>query len=173
MAGDFIGAAEDADAAIQRDPRNGDAYLHGALALLPLQRISEALSLLTIGITKAPPHPGLRCMRGSILRQIGRIVDALADINEAIRIQPQNAGAYAERSYIYAARTDWYRAATDAVEAARLAPTPGHLYYAGFTLCQQNRWAEAIPYLDGALKADPNHADARIERERIRHRIRI
>jgi len=101
------------------------------------------------------------CNRGYGLTEKRDLDRALADLDEAIRIDPAYACAYTNRGRVYAFKKDLDRAIKDYDEAIRIDP--------GFALAYNNRgdaWSNkgdarrALADFDAAIKADPDLAIA-------------
>jgi tetratricopeptide (TPR) repeat protein len=93
--------------------------------LLACGRPAEAVAALTRALEAGASDPALYHNRGvgySLLNQLDR---ALADYNEAIRLDPGNARAYEARARVYLQRGDLARSRVDAERAAELTQPDG------------------------------------------------
>ena len=86
---------------------------------------------------------------------------AIADATEAIRLDPENAGAYETRASAFWMKNDYDRAIADATEAIRLDPKSAWAYrtrahaYSG-----KNDYDRAIADATEAIRLDPENAGA-------------
>jgi tetratricopeptide (TPR) repeat protein len=83
---------------------------------------------------------------------------AIADFNEAIRLDPKHAGAFTLRGYAYAfgSKKDFDRAIADYDEAIRLNPRSSRaLAGRGFAYYKKNDFDRAIADYDEALRLNP------------------
>ncbi|MBX5494336.1 MAG: tetratricopeptide repeat protein [Bryobacteraceae bacterium] len=68
-------------------------------------------------------------MRGRELTQQRKLGEALAELNEAIRLNPSLAAAYNARGYVYLLLRDYTRAVADFDAAIRLNPRYANAYH--------------------------------------------
>ena len=113
------------------------------------------------------------CSRGHGLTEKRELDAALADLNEAIRLDPAYACAHTNRGRVYAIKRDLDRAMADYDEALRVDPT--------FALAYNNRgdaWAgkgdleRALTDFNAAIKNDPKLAIAYGNRGNLHYRKR-
>ena len=75
----------------------------------------------------APGSAEAYSLRGEIYRMKGNFERALADANEALRLDPQQAWTYLRRGRIYENQCEWDKALADMKEAVRLKPNDAGL----------------------------------------------
>jgi len=93
---------------------------------------------------------------------------AIADLNEAIRLDPKSAVAYNNRGSAYAFQGDIDRAIADFSEAIRLDPKFAAAYNnRGFAYLNQGRTDRAIADFDEAIRLDSKFADAYSNRGKL------
>jgi tetratricopeptide (TPR) repeat protein len=93
---------------------------------------------------------------------------AIADFEQAIRLDPKFAKAYNGRGATYFRKGDYDRAMSDYDRAIRLDPKYAVTYVnRGYVYEQKSNYRRAIADYDHALKLDPNNAFARLNRERV------
>ena len=80
------------------------------------------LGLSACGVSEAEKHVTI----GFELRQEGRFDESVAEFDEAIRLDPQHAGAYMGRGFSHADLGQFQRAIQDYDEAIRLDLRPGN-----------------------------------------------
>jgi len=86
---------------------------------------------------------------------------AIQEFTEAIRLDPNNARAYAYRGISYSNKNDYDRAIADHTQTIRLLPNDAMVYYnRGSVYYQKKDYDYAITDLTQAIKLNPNNADA-------------
>jgi tetratricopeptide (TPR) repeat protein len=91
--------------------------------------------------------------RGANYKDKGELERSLADLNEAIRLNPKNAGFYANRGNTYNALRDQDSALRDFAEAIRLDPKVSPAYAnRGLTYLERQEYDRAIADLDEAIR---------------------
>jgi len=91
---------------------------------------------------------------------------AIAELTEAIRLNPQYARAYSNRGASYFRKKDYDQAITDLTEAIRLDPRFASAYYnRGVVYYWKDDYDKAIADLEATLEIDPNYADAELTLE--------
>ena len=103
--------------------------------------------------------------RGSAYQAKGNNDRAIADYDEAIRLDPKNARAYNDRGIAYHAKGNNDRAIADYDEAIRLDPKYAFAYYhRGYAYKAKGDNERAIADYDQAIRLDPKDADAYVKR---------
>lgn len=103
--------------------------------------------------------------RGSAYTKNKDYEHAIADFNEAIRLDPQDAGAFLDRGILYKVEKDYARALADYDEALRLNPELTLAYYDRGNLYGTNKdYAHAIADFDEALRLNPQYVMALLHR---------
>ena len=118
--------------------------------------------------------------RGLAWRMKGDRQRAIADIGEAIRLNPNDALAYNNRAFVWRELGEVDNAIADLTEAIRINPTPRSDYGgAGFVNAYSNRglafhmkgdYERALADYDAAIKLDPKDLPALVYRAQI-HRL--
>jgi len=91
----------------------------------------------------------------------------IADLNEAIRLDPKFAVAYDRRAFAYNAKGDYDRAIADLNEAIRLNPKFAVAYNnRGIAHSKKGDYERAIADLSEAIRLDPKYVPARFSRAR-------
>jgi tetratricopeptide (TPR) repeat protein len=100
------------------------------------------------------------CVRGEAKCQSGDYDGGIADFNEAIRIEPNLARAYADRARAFYSKGDYEQAAEDCSKALAIDPTAAAGYvWRGAVRVQQGRVDEGIADYTEALRLAPDHAN--------------
>lgn len=129
-------ALQSYDAAIRLDPQSPEGWLGRANVLVLSRRVEEAKRACQEVLAVAPNSVKALVQFGQCLAHQGDVEAAIALFEQALRIDPRDEGAHANRIFTLdfsatasdadhqAARADWWRA-IGAVEA-RLRPAPVH-----------------------------------------------
>jgi tetratricopeptide (TPR) repeat protein len=124
----------------------------------------ERLEIAKKAVESSPEDPKLRYQLGVRLAEIGQHTEALAELDEAIRLDPTQAAYYAERARAHVELEDPDRAIEDANRAIELDPQLGLAYGVRATVYGQRDenekaeldWAEAV-------RLAPEDAEFRLE----------
>jgi tetratricopeptide (TPR) repeat protein len=121
--GDYQGALNDYNRAIQINPRNANAYYNrGLLKATKFQDPQGALADYNRAIKIKPGYDAAYNNRGNLkVEQIKDYPGALADYNQAIKLKPRNADAYYNRGVLkYTLLTDRTGGIADMQQAVKL-----------------------------------------------------
>jgi len=144
---DVNGAVEDLQSLLKQDPTNQAIAQAAVEQLVSMNRIDDALKLLTEAL-QANPNEGLYRLRGIIFRTEGKEDEALADFDKAIAMQPKDPISLLQRAEISLARDDVKSAKRDLKEAIRVAPQVADSVAAVRVRCyiaaEEGRMADAI-----------------------------
>ncbi|RTQ50730.1 tetratricopeptide repeat protein [Hymenobacter gummosus] len=116
-------AAEAIDQALALDPQ--DANYYHVLGLIRFQQgqLQAALRAAEAGLASDPTHVDCLGLRARCLARLGRRDEATADLDEALRQAPGDAGTYADLGWVALERGRAKEAAGHFREALRLRPT--------------------------------------------------
>jgi len=144
---DVNGAVEDLQALLKQDPSNQAVAQAAVEQLIRIDRIDDAVKLLTEALA-ANPNEGLYRLRGIIYRTQGKEDEALEDFGKAIAMQPKDPISLLQRAEISLARDDVKGAKRDLKEAIRVAPQVADSVAAVRVRCyiaaEEGRMADAI-----------------------------
>jgi len=115
------------DKAIALSPNQFDLYAWRGRVLFFLQRFPEAIDSVNQSI-KIYPHFSAYGIRAFAYLFLGEYQNAIADLNEAIRLAPDSAFCYSIRGFVYSLSKDNKKAIADFTEAIRLAPNNAEYY---------------------------------------------
>ena len=91
--------------------------------------------------------------RGNVYQRQADYDRAIADYNQALKLQPDGGGFYSGRSYAYALKGDYDRALADANQALKLKPDSAGAYDScGFVFAGKGDFERAIADYNEALK---------------------
>ena len=122
----------DFDAAVRLDPKNPEMVKNRGIAHLNLLRFDAAIADLKHALDLGPPDPQpYRAVLGQAFAQRAveagkekKWTEAVADLDEAIKLDPANAGYFDWRGGCYFNLGQIEEARKDFTEAVRLDPTP-------------------------------------------------
>ena len=156
-AGDAGAAVADYRAALRDDANNADLLRLLARAHLANGEIELATDTLKKGIEANPTSIPLRADLVNIYSRAQQLDNALAELEEIIRIQPKNAKAYEGVFKIHAYRKDWEKA-LDAAERTKVAfpEEPTGFYFAGLVYQAERKLPESIEQFESALAVSPD-----------------
>jgi cytochrome c-type biogenesis protein CcmH/NrfG len=128
--------------------------------------LDQALADYEEALRRGPPSVEALLGRGQVsLRQFERgqrgpaperLGQALRDVTEAIRLDPECEGAYLLRALVHAHRKDYKRAIADYTRVIHMDPGNAPAYYnRGLLYAEEEDYARAKADLDRALTLDP------------------
>ena len=129
---------------------------------------AEAKAYFTDQISRGPSTAGAFYLRGSLDGK-----DGLADLDEAIRLDPKSAAAYVARASVYSQKDDNGRALADLDEAIRLDPALAVAYAERASIHQEKEATGlALADLDEAIRLNPDDATNHAARGQIRFKAK-
>ena len=114
--------------AIDRNPKDADAYLHRAVAWMERKEFDKMLADCEEIVRLLPDCGAAYAMRGVMWRQKKELDKALADFSRALKLQPDLGMPYVNRISIWCEKGDYEKAMNDCKEALRLAPNEAMAY---------------------------------------------
>ena len=122
-------------------------------------------ALATLPAESAPARAELLRYRALAHRAGGSIEDALADLDEAVNVQPDHTGAWLIRAVLRAELGQIDKALADIEEAQRLSPRSPQVWrHQGVLLDKKGEFDRAYAALNQALELDPRYAEAYFDR---------
>jgi tetratricopeptide (TPR) repeat protein len=118
--GEYDIAIADFNDALRSGPQNGTIYHHRGNAFRGKGEYAKAIADYDVANGLSPNAYTLK-NRGLSKQALGDLDGALADINEAIRLDPSLPGGLIDRAVVWRAKGDLDRAIADGTEAIRLA----------------------------------------------------
>ncbi len=98
--------------------------------------------------------------RSRVYTEMKEYDKAIADLDAAVRLAPDNALAFARRGRVYAMKKDFDRAFTDCDHAVNLNPKLDRAYVnRALVLKQKNNLTQAIQDMDEAVRLEPNEGN--------------
>lgn len=127
----------------------------------PVDNLVAPLFLEKHGLSEAEKH----YEAGFELGSQGKLKEAIAEFDEAIRLDPNLSGAYNNRGIVYARLGQFKRAIQDYDEALRLNPQDAVAYYNRGTAYEKlGQFKHAIRDLEEAIRLNPLDTDAYYDR---------
>jgi tetratricopeptide (TPR) repeat protein len=163
-------AIKDYNAALKVQPGFAEALENRAWIYMTRGGYDAAVSDLNTAISSSPQNPGIaRYYRGYAFFKLNKYPEALADLNEAQRLQPNNSDIYLARGDVEQALENYDAALRDFDEFSKRAPKdvrgPNSR---GSVLEAMGRSPEALTAFESALALEPGNTYALDERDRLR-----
>ncbi|MBC1296584.1 tetratricopeptide repeat protein [Nostoc sp. UCD122] len=155
-------ALQSFDQVAKLDPDDASVQIFRSLALVGAKRFSEALEVSN-QVLKKNPGSWAYFARGAARYGMEDSQGALADLNEAIRLNPEGIEdtAYSARGLIRAKQGDLKGALADLNEAVRLVPKKASNFKErGDIRSQQQDYKGAIADYNEAIRLKPEYAEA-------------
>jgi tetratricopeptide (TPR) repeat protein len=156
------GTGDDAIAAcshaIERNPKNADAYNKRGYAYYLNQQYDRAIADFDQAITLDPKNADAFSNRGDAYRY-GKDDDdrAIADYGQAIALAPNNANYYRDRGWAYEAKREYDRAIADYNQMIALDPNDAFAYRTrGFAYLARGDYDRAIADYSQAMRLKPD-----------------
>jgi tetratricopeptide (TPR) repeat protein len=169
---DSVGALNDFNNALKIEPENSIA-MHNVAVLSGFDgNLIETEKLLTNAIEKNPTLPYSYAERGHVRTKIQNWKGALADFNEAIRIDPNEADDWLSRGLVKEKLKDLSGALNDITQAIRLKSDFEKAWLCrGNVLVKLNRLTEAIEDYSLAIHHFPEYSSAYYNRALAYHKL--
>jgi len=113
-------AMQDYKTILDRHPADYNAALGVALVLQKTYKVSEAIRRMEFLITEHPDKAELYAVRSSMFNDINNLDLALVDINQAVKLEPQNPAHLIQRADIYDKQGKTQLAKRDRTKARQL-----------------------------------------------------
>jgi len=159
--GDFGQALRDYDEVIRMDRYCVDAHYGRAIAFGSLKNFLQALDAVNIAIRIDPSLPKLFVARAEINARTGQdLTKILNDLDEALRLNPQDGWSWCMRGEAFALKHDFGQAFHDYDEAIRLAPDQFNAYAGKAAIYDKlGDDAKATADLERAIQRKPDNPD--------------
>lgn len=119
--GDVEGAIEDLEMVLLKDPTNQEFAGAAVQQLVNLNRVAEAVDLITKMLAQKPSE-GMYRMRAILHRSQENFDEAMSDLNKAIAMQPKDPMTLLQRAEVALDRNDVKSAKEDLRAALQVAP---------------------------------------------------
>jgi len=171
--GDYDGAIEWANKALEMDERLADAYTIRGTAFDAKGEFDTAISDFDRAIGLNPEDATAYANRGATYIHKGEFDKAIEDFNSAIRLKPNMAGFYNNRGEAYRRKGDLDKALKDYNHAIELQPDLKEAYNnRGHVFLLQKDYDRAIEEFNRALEIAPDYASAYYNRAVVYHEKR-
>mgnify|MGYP001826302754 FL=1 len=165
--GDVEGAIADLENVLLKDPTNTEFAGRAVQQLVDLNRVDEAIRLVT-KMLAAKPSEGMYRMRAILYRSQEKFDEAISDLNKAVAMQPKDPMTLLQRAEIALDREDVKSAKEDFRAAVEIAPQIENadlvVALRSRIALAENRIADAIN--DAQLLSDRNP-------DNVFHRLRL
>ena len=163
---DVAGAIKDMELVLAEDPTNQQVARTLVEKLAELNRIDDALKLLSNAL-ESKPSEGLYRLRAIVYRMQLKEDEALADLNKALAMQPRDPISLLQRAEISVAKKNLQAAKDDLRAAERLAPGVAAAEQAIFVRCliaiEEGRMADAINEMQTLIERDPTNEGRKLQ----------
>lgn len=157
---DVEGAIADMEIVLEQDPTNLKVAEAVVGSLTELNRLDDALKLLSTAL-EAKPSEGLYRMRAIVHRMRLDEESELADLNKALAMQPSDPIALLQRAEAYVGRKEIQAAKDDLRSAEKLAPQVAAASQAIWIRCliaiEEGRMADAINNMKTLINRNPDN----------------
>jgi tetratricopeptide (TPR) repeat protein len=165
-------ALVDYETALKTQPDFVDALSERAWIYMTRRQYDAALADLDKAISLSPPPASAavaRYYRGFAQLKLKNFSQAQDDLNEALKLQPNNADYYLARGEVQQALQNYDAALRDFDEFSKRAPKDAQgLIARGAVLEAMGKPQEALAALESAVKLSPDNDYAVSERDRLR-----
>lgn len=152
------GAVADLKTLLEKDPTNTAAAVAASETLLQLDRTEDAEALLEKALT-AQPSAALYMLRAEIRRAADKNDEALADLDRAIAIEPQNPVALLLRAEAKLRNEDIAGAKSDVDAALAVQPANARgIYLRSLIAAEEERYADAINDMKLLAQSQPENS---------------
>lgn len=169
-AGRLNGAFNAYNQALKKNPRFTEALVNRALTRLELDDLTGAEGDLNRAIELGRREPNVLAARGEVLARLGRRDEAERLYDSLLEAEPRNQAIRIARA-VLRLKTDPASARQDLEQVLALNPRNARALYVLARLVQPDDRRRALEYVDRALDADPNLADALQLRALLRARL--
>lgn len=163
--GDVETALADLTYVLELEPAFADAYVNRASALRELGEHEAAGRDVDAGLALQPDEPRLHCLSGLIAQAAGRVAEARASFDMALRHDPSLVAAWSNRAVLSFGEGDVEAAIADLGRALKLDDDP--VIRANLALANQHagRYHDALADYTAALEGEhPKPAELRRQR---------
>lgn len=158
-------ALADLDRLLARSPKDTNAWVQKALALVLMARYPTALDAANRALKLAPGNPNAHSYRGSALLQMGQLEEALAAYERVISIAPHAAVAHYNRGNALRRLGRWVESLGSLEQALKIQPDyTDALTVSGIAWRALGDQVRALQFFDEALRINPQAVDAHYNR---------
>ncbi len=163
---DVEGAVADLENILTQDPTNSRVAQAAVQQLVDLNRVEEALKLMSKAL-ELKPSEGVYRIRAILHRMEGHEDEALDDLNKALALQPQDPNSLLQRAEISVFRKDIKAAKRDLRAAEKINPAVAEADQAIFVRClisiEEGRMPDAINDMKLLVSRDPSNATRQVQ----------
>lgn len=159
---------------IQADPADPKAWNNKCVALYRLgrPRWPDALAAADQALRLKPDFVDALLQRAVVLKNMGRIDEAIAMYRRLTQITPHDTEAWSNLASALERKGDFTKALEAAVSATQANPDFGDAWFnKGQILNELGRYSEALPALTKAVELNPNDSEALVEQAEALERL--
>ncbi len=160
-AGDFDGAIESYDKAIELEPNSAETYNNRGVAWRKKKEYDKAIADYNKAIELKPDYAEAYNNRGVAWKKKKKYDKAIEDYNKAIELEPNDASAYNNRGAAWIEKKEYDKAIKDCNKALELKPDFAYAYNnRGVAWAEKKEYDKAIENYNKAIELKPDYAEA-------------
>ncbi len=160
-AGRYVDAAGKFQQSIDLQPQSFWPMFYSGICLCQTGDPTEALSRLSVCVSKSPSSPECFYNRAIVYERLGKDAQAIEDYEKALKLRPKMAVAALNRGLVFLKQGNHLKAEADLLTALNAGAPRATVYYNLAVLHNdQHDRPKTLDYLNRALTEDPKHSQA-------------